>query len=35
VAVRGFRAATVNLDYDALIISTGAANGFWRQPGIE
>lgn len=27
--------ATVAEDYDALVISTGVTNGFWRRPGLQ
>lgn len=27
--------SAVTEDYDALVISTGVANGFWRQPGLQ
>ena len=35
VAVRGDDGATTDEEYDALIISTGVTNGFWRQPTFQ
>jgi NADH dehydrogenase FAD-containing subunit len=35
VAVRGDDGATTDEQYDALIISTGVTNGFWRQPTFQ
>lgn len=35
VAVRGDDGATVAEDYDALVISTGVTNGFWRTPNLQ
>ncbi|MCW2557090.1 MAG: dehydrogenase, FAD-containing subunit [Mycobacterium sp.] len=35
VAVRGDDGASTDEGYDALVISTGVANGFWRQPTFQ
>lgn len=35
VAVRGDDGVTTDESYDALIISTGVTNGFWRQPTLQ
>ena len=35
VGVRGDDGATTDEGYDALIISTGVTNGFWRQPTFQ
>jgi len=35
VAVRRDDGSTLDEEYDALIISTGVANGFWRQPTFQ
>src|SRR6516165_7893713 len=32
---RGDDGATITEAYDALVISTGVANGFWRQPTLQ
>lgn len=35
VAVRTAHGATVTVGYDALVISTGVTNGFWRRPTLQ
>jgi NADH dehydrogenase FAD-containing subunit len=35
VTVRGVDGSTRREEYDALIISTGVTNGFWRQPALQ
>jgi YD repeat-containing protein len=35
VSVRGADGSTVRQAYDALIVSTGVTNGFWRQPRLQ
>lgn len=32
---RGQDGATIAEPYDALVISTGVSNGFWRQPTLQ
>ena len=32
---RGSDGATIAEEYDALVISTGVTNGFWRQPTLQ
>ena len=35
VLCRGEDGATITEDYDALVISTGVSNGFWRRPTLQ
>ncbi|MDT5012402.1 MAG: apoptosis-inducing factor 2 [Mycobacterium sp.] len=35
VSVRRDDGSTVDEKYDALVISTGVSNGFWRRPGLQ
>jgi len=35
VFARSAEGATVTENYDALVISTGVTNGFWRQPSVQ
>jgi NADH dehydrogenase FAD-containing subunit len=35
VFARGADGSAVTENYDALVISTGVTNGFWRQPGLQ
>jgi apoptosis-inducing factor 2 len=35
VVVRDARGSRSTLDYDALVVATGVANGFWRRPSIQ
>jgi apoptosis-inducing factor 2 len=35
VSVRGHDGSAIREDYDALVISTGVTNGFWRTPNLQ